>query len=89
MCVEVAATHEACLCRVRMDPTENHQILAVHIVEEVAFVDSFTSIRCAFLIWYDQFRDEEGIRNKRTAKNSTRLQIRASVRLCNREKGVT
>ena len=58
MRVQVATTHETRLRRMRVDPAQYHQVLAVAVVEQRALVHRLARIGRAFLLRDHQLRDE-------------------------------
>lgn len=58
MCVQIPTTHETRLRRMRMDPTQDHEFLAVTVVEIVLFVDGFACIAGGGLFGDEEASDE-------------------------------
>lgn len=56
--VEISAAHEARLRRMRVYPSEHHQLLLVAVIEYLVLVDCFTSIRRAGLLGDQESGDE-------------------------------
>lgn len=79
MRVQIAAAHEASLCRMRVYPANDQQLLLVAVVEELLFVERLTRIARACLLWHDETRDEERIRLENAAEHAACLKIQTRV----------
>ena len=79
MGMQIPTTHEARLGRMGMDPAQNHQILAIHVIEQRRLVEHLARIRRALLLGDDQLRHEERVRDQRAAQDPARFDVRARV----------
>lgn len=82
MRMQVAGAHEACLCRVCVDPADDEKLFFVAVVEEFFFVERLAGIRCACLFRDDQARYEEGIVLQDAAEHAAGFEVEARVVAC-------
>jgi hypothetical protein len=61
MRVQISRAHEARLRWVCVNPTQRHQILAITVIKEGAFIHRVASITRGFLLWNDKLRYKKGI----------------------------
>lgn len=61
--VQISRTHETCLRGVCMDPTEDHQLLRVAVIEIRGFVHRLAGVRRRYLLRNEKFRYEESVRH--------------------------
>ena len=60
-----------------MYPTTNHQILAVDIVEQfrLSYICGLACVARRGLVWNDEMRYEERVRNESTTKDAAGLEV--------------
>ena len=61
MGVQVSAAHKAGLRRMSVNPTEDHQLFLVAVIEQLFFVQRLASVARASLFGNDEPCDEERI----------------------------
>ena len=82
MGMQISTTHEAGLGWMGVNPAQNHKILRSTVIKECTLVDSFTCIACAFLLRYNNFRNEECVRDQSPTEHTAGLEVAASVGFC-------
>jgi len=79
MRVQIATAHETSLCGVGVYPAEDHELLGIAIIEEVAFVGHLARVACARLRGYDQSCYEQGVGFQDAAKYAASFKITCCV----------
>ena len=87
MGMQIPTTHEARLGRMGMDPAQDHEILAIDVVEQRGLVHHLARIRRALLLGNDELRHEERVRDQRAAQDPARFEIGPRVAGRERQEG--
>lgn len=77
--MQIARAHEARLGWVGVDPTENHEVMLVAIVEEGALVDRLACVGRRLLLGNYEPADEEGVGDERAAEDAACLEVALRV----------
>lgn len=83
--MHVAGAEEACLRRVRVDPTNLYQLLLVTKLPNVGFVSGITSVLGTILIGYHKVCDKKGIVDVGAAEEAAHFEPSSGIWLGNSE----
>ena len=80
MRMQIPTTHKARLRRMRMDPAQHHQLLAIAVIKQRALIDHLARIARGLLLGEHQLADKQRVRDQRAAQEPARLEVARSVR---------